>query len=174
MFAALACMRSLALPAILALFFVASPARADDSRPGIAAAVGAATIFAGFVVGGTVIATSPGSPGRTEAGWFVMESGFSLAPLMSHGLVNEWGRGAVFAAFPTATTLATVPIFLTNDAGVEHGTLPQQRVMWALFCTGLAASMAGIIDTAFAQGRSLRIAPVLGAGNAGLMVGGVL
>jgi ABC-type uncharacterized transport system permease subunit len=65
-----------------------------------------------------------------------------------------------------------LPVFLVNDASVEHGTLPQQRVMWGLFCAGLGASMAGIIDTAFAPERSLHIAPVLGAGHAGLTVGG--
>jgi hypothetical protein len=157
-----------------ALSLIPSPARADDNRAAVAVAVGAATLFAGFVVGGTLTAASPGSPGKTEAGWFAMESGFSLAPLLSHGLVGEWGRGAVFAAIPTATTLATVPVFLANDASVEHGTLPQQRVMWGLFCGGLAAAMAGVIDTAFAPGRSVHIAPVLGAGNAGLLVGGVL
>jgi ABC-type uncharacterized transport system permease subunit len=103
-----------------------------------------------------------------------MESGFTLAPLLSHALVGEWGRGALFAAVPTATTLATEPVLSTNEAAVEHGTLPQQRVMWGLFCGGLAASMAGIIDTAFAPGRSVHVAPLLGAGSAGLLVGSTL
>jgi hypothetical protein len=167
-------MRSLVLPAILVASFVALPARADEPDPAVAVALGGATLLAGFAVGGTLTAMSPGSAGRTEGGWFAIESAFSMAPLVSHGLVGEWGRGAVLAAIPAATTLATVPIFLTNDASVEHGTLPQQRVMWGLFCAGLAASMAGVIDTAFAPGRSVHIAPVLGAGQAALTVGGAL
>jgi hypothetical protein len=168
-------MRSLLVAAVLGVVsFITPPARADGPDPVVAVAVGAATVLAGFAVGGTLMAASPGSAGRTEAGWFAIESGFAIAPLVSHGLVDEWGRGAVFAAIPTGTTLATLPVFLVNDASVEHGTLPQQRVMWGLFCAGLAASTAGIIDTAFATGRSLRIAPALGAGNVGLMVGGAL
>jgi hypothetical protein len=167
-------MRSLVLPAILCASFVALPARADAPDPAVAVALGAATLLAGFVVGGTLTAMSPGSAGRTEAGWFAIESGFSMAPLLSHGLVEEWARGAVLAAIPTATTLATVPVFLTNDASVEHGTLPQQRVMWGLFCAGFAAALAGVIDTVFAPGRSVHLAPVLGAGQAGLMMGGAL
>ena len=168
-------MRILVLAAALAaVSLVTAGARADGSEPAVAVAVGAATVFAGFVVGGTLIAASPGSAARTEAGWFAMESGFTLAPLLSHALVGEWGRGALFAAVPTATTLATEPVFSTNEAAVEHGTLPQQRVMWGLFCGGLAASMAGIIDTAFAPGRSVHVAPLLGAGSAGLLVGSTL
>jgi hypothetical protein len=168
-------MRILVLAAALAaVSLVTAGARADGPEPAVAVAVGAATVFAGFVVGGTLIAASPGSAARTEAGWFAMESGFTLAPLLSHALVGEWGRGALFAAVPTATTLATEPVFSTNEAAVEHGTLPQQRVMWGLFCGGLAASMAGIIDTAFAPGRSVHVAPLLGAGSAGLLVGSTL
>jgi len=167
-------MRSLVFAAVASAFFVTTPARADDSDPGVAIAVGAAAVFAGFIAGGTLIAVSPGNIGRNEAGWFAIESGFSAAPLASHALVGEWARGAVFAAVPTATTLGTIPVFLVNDNGVEHGTLPQQRVMWGLFCTGLAAAMVGVIDTAFAPGRALHVAPLLGGGNTGLLVGGSL
>lgn len=126
------------------------------------------------MVGGTLAATQRGSASGTEAGWFAIESGFTVAPLVAHGLVNEWVRGAVFAAVPTATTLATVPVFVATPASVEHGTLTQQRIMWGLFCGGLAASMAGVIDTAFAPARALQVAPILGNGSAGLVIGGTL
>jgi len=168
-------MRCSPFPAVLAAaLLVALPARAEPPDPAIALAVGAATVFAGFAAGGTFIATHPGDPALTEAGWFVIESGFTVAPLASHAVVDEWGRGAIFAAVPGATTLATIPVFLINENGVEHGTLPQQRVMWGLFCGGLAASMAGVVDSAFAPGRAIHVAPVLGSGGAGLVVGGAL
>lgn len=171
----LARMRSLVFPAALtAAILVAPSARADGPDPAVAFAVGAATVFAGFVVGGTFIATNQGNATKTEAGWFMLESGFPLAPLASHAVVGEWARGAVFAALPTATTLATIPVFEINGAGVEHGTLPQQRVMWGLFIAGLAGSMAGVIDTLFSPGRALHVTPVLGVGNAGVAVGGAL
>ena len=171
----LARMRSLAFPAVLTAAFLVSPsARADGPDPAIAFAVGAATVLASFAVGGTFIATSPGSAAKTEAGWFVMQGGISLAPLTSHAVVGEWARGAVFASIPTATTLATIPVFTINEAAVEHGTLPQQRVIWGLFVAGLAGSMAGVIDTVFSPGRALHVAPMLGVGNAGIAVGGAL
>ena len=168
-------MRSLAFPAVVAAaFFVAPSARAEDPDPAIAFAVGAATVFVGFAVGGAFIATNQGDAAKAEAGWFGMESGFSLAPLVSHAVAGEWARGAVFASIPTATTLATIPVFAINEAGVEHGTLPQQRVIWGLFVATLAGSTAGVIDTVFSPGRALHVAPVLGVGNAGIAVGGAL
>lgn len=168
-------MRRLAFPACLAAALaVASPARAADPDPAIAIVVGAATIFAGFAVGGTLLAVKGDNSGANEAGWLALESGFALAPLTSHAVVGEWGRGAVFAAVPTATTLATVPVFLVDPAAVEHGNLPEQRVMWGLFVGGLATSMAGVVDTLFAPARAVHVAPVVGNGGAGLVVGGAL
>ena len=169
-------MRSLAFPAVVsaALLFVAPSARAEGPDPAIAFAVGAATVFVGFAVGGTFIAANQGDAAKTRAGWFAMESGFTVAPLASHALVGEWARGAAFAAVPPATTLATIPVFYVNDGAVERGTLPQQRGMWGLFVGGLAASMAGVIDTVFSPGRALHLTPVVGAGNAGIVVGGAL
>jgi hypothetical protein len=168
-------MRSLAFPAVVAAAcLLTSPARAEGPDAALAFAAGAATVFAGFVVGGTFIAANQGDAAREEAGWFALESSFTLAPLVSHGLVGEWARGAVFAAVPTAMTLGTIPVFLVNGAAVEHGELPQQRVMWGLFSVGLAASMAGVVDTVFAPGRALHVAPAVGAGSAGVIVGGAL
>jgi hypothetical protein len=151
-----------------------SPAHADEPDPAAAIIVGAATIFAGFAVGGMLLAVTGDHNGANEAGWLVLESGFALAPLTSHAAVGEWGRGAVFASVPTATTLATIPVFLIDPAAVEHGNLPEQRVMWGLFCGGLATSMAGVVDTLFAPARAVQVAPVLGHGSAGLVVGGAL
>jgi hypothetical protein len=168
-------MRRLLAPCALgAVVAVAAPAKAADPDPGVALAVGAATLVAGFAVGGTIMASSGESPGANEAGWMALESSFVLAPFASHAIVGEWGRGALFASVPAATTLGTIPIFLVSPQGVDHGTLPEQRVMWALFCTGLAASLAGVVDTAFSPGRRVQVAPLLGRGEAGLVLGGVL
>ncbi len=168
-------MRSMAFPAAFtAACLFASPARADGPDPAAAFALGAATILTSFIVGGTFMAANQGDAAKAEAGWFMLEGGFSAAPLVSHAAVGEWGRGAVWAAIPTATTLATIPVFSLDGAAVEHGTLPEQRVMWGLFCGGLAASMAGVVDTVFAPGRAVHVAPVVGGGGAGITVGGAL
>ncbi|HEY8090871.1 MAG TPA: hypothetical protein VIF09_23580 [Polyangiaceae bacterium] len=168
-------MRGLVLPASLAaVLAVGSPARAAEPDPVVAVAVGAATIVAGFAVGGGAMAATGDNGAPNRAGWMALESSFVLAPFVSHALVGEWGRGALFAAVPAATTLGTIPIFVSDGDAVEHGTLPEQRVMWALFCTGLAASMVGVIDTAFSPGRRVHFAPAVGYRQAGFLLGGTL
>lgn len=171
------------LPTVAAALLAATPVHAEDRDPALAIALGAATILAGFAVGGTLIGTTahadpandvPGDTPKNIAGWFAIEGGFVLAPLVSHGVVDEWGRGAVFAALPAATTLATIPVFASAPDAVDHGSLPDQRWMWGFFCAGMAASMAGVVDTAFAPARSIHVMPALGGGTAGLLVGGAL
>jgi hypothetical protein len=172
------------VPAVAAaMLFAAAPARAEERDPVVAVAIGAATMVVGFAVGGTIIGTTahanpandvPGDNTKNIAGWFAIEGGFVLAPLASHAAVGEWGRGAVFAAVPAATTVATIPVFTSVPDAVDHGSLPVQRWMWGFFCGGMAAAAVGIVDSAFAPGRSVRIAPMLGTGTAGVIVGGAL
>lgn len=166
-----------------ALLFTASPARAEGPDPALAVLVGGATIFAGFVVGGTFIAASSdqGTPtdasnNKTQAGWWLIESGFILAPITSHAVVGEWGRGALWASLPAATTLGTIPVFVEKPGAVQHGSLEEQRVMWGCFVGGLGLATASVIDAAFAPGRAhpVQVAPMVGSGSAGLVVGGAL
>jgi hypothetical protein len=179
-------MRLLLAPAAsAAALLLVAPARAQDREPApdpaVALIVGGATVLAGFAAGATLVATGSdlGSPSdvaamRTQIGWWVMEGGFALAPLTAHGAMGEWGRGALFSTVPTLTTLATIPVFLEQPAAVEHGTLEEQRVMYGLFCGGLAAAVVGVVDAAFAPGRAVHLAPMLGSGRAGLVLGGAL
>jgi hypothetical protein len=149
-------------------------AKAADSPPDGAAAfaVGAATIFVGFAVGGTLIAASGLDAPKNEAGWFAIESGFALAPLTSHAVVGEWGRGLAFASMPTATTLGSVPVFLASRDAVANGVILQQEALWWCFLAGLGTSIAGVIDAAFAPRRALQLAPVVGPHDARLVLGG--
>ena len=169
-------MRSIATAAALVplLLFASSSARAADSRPdgALAFVVGAATIFAGFAIGGTLVAASGDDAAKNEAGWLILESGFALAPLTSHAVVGEWARGAAFASIPTATTLGSVPIFLTTPNTIEAGVIAEQEGLWWLFGAGLASAIVGVIDATFAPARALRVAPALGPHDARLMLGG--
>jgi hypothetical protein len=146
-------------------------------------------ILAGFAVGATLVAAGGdlGKPNdaaaaTTRAGWFAIESGFVLAPLSAHAVMGEWGRGALFASVPAATTLATIPVFVEQPAAVEHGTLEEQRVMWGLFCGGLLAAVAGVVDAALARNRAVdasrsvavHVAPAIASGQAGVVLGGSL
>jgi hypothetical protein len=168
-------MRSLlAATALAVAMLVGPPARAAEPDAAAGLAVGAATLLAGFAVGGTMMATSHDTTSVDEAGWFALESGFVLAPLAAHAVVGEWSRGALFAAVPAATTLGTIPVFLVNSTAVDHGSLPEQRWMWGLFGVGMFSAAAGVVDVAFAPGRAVRVAPMMGPGTAGLTLGGAL
>jgi hypothetical protein len=163
--------------ALAALLLTRTPAaRADEDHPdgAIAFVVGAATMFAGFAVGGTLVGASGDDSGKTEAGWLIMESGFALAPFTSHAAVGEWGRGALFASVPTLTTLGTLPVFAADGAAVDHGTLDAQRAMWGLFLGGLVTSIVGVVDASFAPARAIQVAPSVGPRTAGLVIGGAL
>jgi hypothetical protein len=168
---------------VLAASLTAATARAEPPDPTIAVVVGAATLVAGFTVGGALMATTahanpaadrPSDTGQNMAGWFAIESGFVLAPLLAHGIEGEWVRGGVLAAIPAATTVATIPVFLQTPGAVAQATIPQERWMLGLFCAGMAASVAGVVDAAFAPGRTLHLAPSVGPSTAGLVLGGEL
>jgi hypothetical protein len=171
-----------AVPLALAVGSLAPTARASPPDPpdaALALVSGAAVNVAGMIVGGTVMATSHGAILPYNAGWMTMEASFTVSPLLAHGLVGEWGRGLAFAAGPAAMLGGTAALFQMAPDTVEHGTLPQQRVMWALFGIGFLASAAGVVDATLAprRARAIRdvvIAPVVGAGQMGLQIGGRL
>jgi hypothetical protein len=167
--------RSAALAALAALVF-AAPARAE-SDPALGVLAGAATLAAGLTAGAVILSTSNGVASQDNAGWLTMQSGFVLAPVLSHGIVGEWKRGLAFSTAPIACEVATAELFYVTPVAVEHGTLPAQRAMWVLFGVGLFSGAAGVIDTAFAGERAraaLRVVPTVGRSSVGLEIGGTL
>lgn len=147
-----------------------------DPGPALAILAGAATTVAGFVVGATVVAANPDSPVRSAAGWLTIEAGFTLAPLAAHGLVGEWGRGAAFSAAPAAMLGGSLALFEYEPLAANHGTRPQERILWALFSGGIFSSAVGVVDAAFAPDRApgLHVRPTVGAGTVGLSLEGAL
>jgi hypothetical protein len=166
--------------AIAAASFV-EPARADEPDTALALTVAAALDTIGFVVGGAIIGTSPaGGSGDAQRsfGWLTIQLGYTASPLLSHGVVGEWGRGALFATVPALALGGTAAFYRTRTDGVEFSTLEDQRVVWSFFTAGLLASAAGAIDILFADGRrrahALALTPALGPGVAGLDLEGAL
>jgi hypothetical protein len=162
-----------------ALVLAGGPARGEEPEtnkpdPVLAGVVGAATAFVGFAIGGTIMGVVGDNSPPAMAGWLAMEGGFALAPFTAHAVVGEWGRGLAFSALPLATTVGTVPVFLYNEAAVVHGTLPQQRWMYVFICADILASSIGVVDAVLAPRRAVHIAPMVGGGNYGLLVGGFL
>jgi hypothetical protein len=158
----------------LALFARPAGARADEPDPVVGVASGAGIQTLGFAIGAMLLGTSHRAASQDNAGFLTIEAGLALAPLVAHGAVGEWGRGAAFTAIP-AGTMAATGVFLAYEPGaVENGPIEQQRVLWSLLGAGILSSFAGVVDAAFARQRSVIVTPTLGAGSAGIAVMGVL
>jgi len=163
---------------LAAIMAATTPSDAAEPDGGIAFVAGAAAFVAGFTVGGLLLATANGGTTQGNAGWLTIESGFALAPIVSHGLTDEWGRGLLFAALPTAAVAGTATLFDVEPETVLHGSLPQQRVLWSLFVVGLLSGSAGVVDGALAarrrSGKTIAFMPCLARGQIGIQIGGPL
>jgi hypothetical protein len=159
-----------------ALMLVAHASRADKPEPALAFFAGASVLLAGFAVGGTLLATSHANETRDNVGWLTIEATFAAAPLVSHALGGEWGRAAVFSAPPVAALGGTAALLAIDSGAIGHGELVEQRVLWSLFGIGLFSAAIGVVDSTFAGKRlgAVALAPVIGAGQVGVKVGGTL
>jgi hypothetical protein len=166
------------ITALVALGVLLPPraARAEEPSGALALVSGGGVNLAAFVVGAALLGTSHGSNAQNNAGWLTIETGFTLAPVAAHAVVNEWVRGLVFAVSPGAALATTGGLFAAEPGAVEHGTLPQQRWMWALFGVGLFSSAAGVADAILAPSRSaaVSVTPLAGFDRFGLQLGGTL
>lgn len=166
---------------LVVLLLLPTTARAEPPDPGFSIAAGAATNLVGLIVGGTVMATGHGSDAVNNAGWITMMGAFTLSPVVAHGVEGEWARGLAFSSLPAATTGGTVVLFQAVPDTIDHGTLEQQRLMWALFGVGFLGSAAGVIDATLAPRRArararhdVTLAPMIGASMVGLRIAGLL
>ncbi len=169
-------MRALCRSAVLAALLLSAPSsRAEKPDPGAGVVAGAVTFVTGFTVGGLVLAAADGSNAQSRAGWLVVESGFVAAPLAAHAVEGEWTRGLAFAAPPLVAVGGTAALFQYDPGTILHGSLPEQRWMWSMFCVGLLSGVAGVVDVAFARQRgAVTVTPTVGSGRVGLQLGGTL
>jgi hypothetical protein len=148
-------------------------ARAEEASPALGFVAGAATHVLGAAIGGALIGASRHDAQVNNAGVLTMDAGFALAPLVAHGAVGEWGRGALFSVVPVGTFAATGIFLAAEPAAVENGPIEQQRVLWSLLGAGLIGSLVGVIDVAFA-GERVQITPRVTAQEIGVGLSGVL
>lgn len=165
---------------LAAILLATSPAKAAEPDGGLAFVVGSAAMVASFTIGGLLLATAATNDAAMQenAGWLTMESGFALAPIVSHAVVGEWPRGLLFAAPAAAAVGGTTTLFELEPTTIIHGSLPQQRVLWSLFVVGLLSGSAGVVDSVLAPGRrrtrTLAVRPNVARGQIGLQVEGAL
>jgi hypothetical protein len=108
-----------------------------------------------FAIGGTMVANS-GDVTVRRASVYVSSLGFTLAPLVAHGMMGEWVRGVPFASVPFACGVALAVLMQQPNGDVlsELGNPGSRVPFWALASTALAASTFGVVDAAFAPNRS--------------------
>jgi hypothetical protein len=171
---------TLALPAVA---LVSGGAHGDEvdptsARTSDALLAGAAIELVPFAVGGIMVSRS-GNEVVRRASVYVTSAGFTAAPLVAHGIQDEWTRGAVFASVPFAcgAGLAVLMQQPSGDVLQEEGTKPTRITFWVLASTAFVASAAGVVDAILAPRRvrshGLYVAPVRVASGAILTIGGV-
>ena len=131
-----------------------------------------------LAVGGGLLTTD--SQSSKQAGIYLMMSGLSLAPLVSHAVAKEWRRAAIFAAPPLACTLSMVTLLQLRPQTLDEPyKYPTRFVFAILLAGGVLSSVGGVVDSLWSAERArkrsrLVIAPVVTPQFAGLSIGGSL
>lgn len=147
----------------------------------LALAVGAATAFTSLTAGGVIIARASEHDVR-NAGLIVGTSGLSITPLLAHGVVEEWGRGALFSLIPLAAEAGLVTMTMTKHDLLEgHASPFVQYSYFALLTVSVFGAGLGVVDAVRVAERrpnrfvsSLGVLPAIGAAMNGVIVQGAL
>jgi hypothetical protein len=159
----------------ISAFLLAAPAaHADPPDPALAWITGATVFAGGFLAGGAILGGANGDEGAVRIGWMTIEGALALAPLASHAVVGEWGRGLAFAAVPVAGILSTAVVLGIEPDAIDHGEAGARITVWSSLTAGLLVGVAGVVDAAFADQRAISVLPMAGSGKLGLLVGGPL
>ena len=129
------------------------PARPAEPRAPIALATGLAVAGVSFAAGGFLLAGDGGLPSK-HAGLAVLHTGLTLAPLAAHGVVGEWGRGAVFSIAPALSGLGMALLLAERPEAPVMGKNKSQRIYPVLITVSVLGSALGIFDAALVDERS--------------------
>ena len=195
-------MKALLAPGlVLAVLFTAGASRADVDPllagtpsaqatedeglplPAIGLAAGAALSFVSLAAGTPALVRSETRVGRNR-GLLLGQGGLCLAPLLAHGVVGEWGRGALFSILPLLAEGGMIALTAKAPDIVTTGPAPEQLAFITLLAAGVIGSGIGVVDVAKADERAaarklgalegLRLTPIVGRGLGGLAIGGWL
>jgi hypothetical protein len=137
---------------------------------------GLATDLLSVAVGGALMASD--SRDDKIAGTYVMMTGLSLAPAISHLTSREWARASIFGALPTLGLLGMTWLLEVHPGVVDEGNKDETRVVYAvLVAWGVVTSCGGLVDTLWAgerarQRSAVSFAPILTRDQFGLALGG--
>jgi hypothetical protein len=151
---------------------------APEPRPPVAwsFAAGLATGLVTLAVGGALL----GSDARDDriAGSYVVMSGLTLAPVVSHLVSREWGRAGVFGGLPALGLIGMGWLLAEHPQVVDEGNKDDTRVAYVVILAwGVVSCAGGLVDSLWAGERwrnrtNLALAPMVAPGRYGLSLGG--
>jgi hypothetical protein len=158
-----------------------------ETRATAAFVAGSAVAAIPFAIGATITSSSHEIQ-TNNAGVITMQSGLLAAPVVAHGIVGEWGRGALFSILPALSSGGMITLLATTPSAVTHTTLESQRYFYFLITGSLVGGTIGVIDALRAPARerararerlraqssSLWLAPIVDTRTWGLGLGGFL
>lgn len=164
---------------VLALVAVAAAARGDELErppPTVWATIGgAATALVPLAVGGAMFASSDADTVH-RAAIYAMMAGLTVAPALSHLLVREYKRAAIFAALPLAALIAETILFQVEPDVTTYGSPAGRTVYGVALAAAVIGATVGLGDTFGAtdrwRARHPVVTPTVGSGIVGLAVGG--
>ncbi len=149
-----------------------------EARTATALIVGGALALVPFAVGGAMVANTS-DPTVRRASVYVSSAGFTLAPLVAHGVMNEWWRGSAFAAVPFAcgVSLAVLMQQPGGDVLTDLGSKETRIPFWILASAAFAGGALGVIDAAMAPSRhgarAFYVVPSVDRTSVAVSLGGV-
>ena len=151
---------------------------AEPAEPpvGWSIVAGMATALGALAVGGALTATD--SKSNKEAGTYVLMTGLTLAPVMSHLVAREWKRASIFGAIPAASLLGMVALLEARPEVLYEGNKNPTRIAYyVLMGFSVLSSAGGVVDSLWAGERArqhrLTLAPVVMRDQYGLALGGL-
>lgn len=151
---------------LLAQPAVASPEQAPPERAPRALLTGIGIAGASLGYGATLL-TWNSSLAVKHTGLAVMHTGLTLAPLMAHGVVDEWARGAVFSIAPALGGIGMGALLAVRPDAPIKGKQKSQKIYPVLITVSVLGSAAGIFDAAFCDERLPKVNVAVGDGYAG-------
>jgi len=163
--------RALALIAALVVSATPAVATAAENEPAVASGgneaapsrgttalvTGIALAGASLVYGSTLLTTGRGLAVKRD-GVIVMDTGLTLTPLLAHGIVGEWGRGALFTLAPAAGEIGMAILLAAHPDAPVKGKHKDQRIYPVLITVSVLGSALGIFDAALADERLPHVA----------------
>ena len=151
--------------------FLAQPAVASPEDPpppraprALLTGIGIAGASLGY---GATLLTWNSSLAVKHTGLAVMHTGLTLAPLMAHGVVDEWGRGAIFSIAPALGGIGMGALLAVRPDAPVKGKQKSQKIYPVLITVSVLGSAVGIFDAAFCDERLPKVNVAVGDGYAG-------